>query len=275
MSQSTTVFFLSDGTGITAEKLGQTLLSQFAHIKFKRVRRPYLTSMEAVAKVADEINLVSENGGLPTLVFSTLVAEASRELLRNCNARLFDLYDQFVEPMESCLGVEASHEIGLSHGMGTFDAYQVRIDALNYTMANDDGISTKNLDQADVILIGVSRSGKTPTCLYLALNYGIQAANYPLTVDDLEFDKLPASLASYKNKIMGLSINPNRLQQIRQKRKSKSQYAALSQCQYETRSAEALYKKFDIPFLDSSTMSIEEIATSILQIKKLKRRING
>jgi len=267
-------FFLSDGTGITVETLGHTLLSQFDAIEFQRVRRPYLKTPEDVAIIVDEINNCRKDESQQVLVFSTLVDSESRILLHECKCMLFDLYDIFIKPMEIKLNVKASKKIGRAHGMGEFNEYQPRIDALNYTMENDDGITTQNYAQADVIIVGVSRTGKTPTSLYLALNYGIRAANYPLTMDDLEVDHLPKVLNEYHSKIFGLTINPTRLHHIRQQRRSKSRYAELAQCQFETRSTEVLYRKSRIPFLDTSTMSIEEIATSILQTKKIKRRIN-
>jgi len=270
----TTAFFLSDGTGITVETLGHTLFSNFETMDFIRIRRPYLLGTDEVSKVVEEINETSKNSELPILVFSSLVTAKSRALLNNCNCLLFDIYDIFIKPMENTLNVKSSRKIGRSHGMGTFDNYKHRIDALNFTMENDDGENIKNYQLADVIIIGVSRSGKTPTSLYLALNYGIHTANYPLTIDDLNSENLPSVLKPFKDKLFGLSINPTRLHHIRQERKSNSRYAELAQCQYETRSAEVLYKNYNIPFLDTSTMSIEEIATSILNLKQIQRRIN-
>lgn len=270
----TTAFFLSDGTGITVETLGHTLFSHFETMDFVRIRRPYLLTFEAVEKVVKEINDVSKESHLPVLVFSSLVSAESRALLHNCNCLLFDIYDIFIKPMEKSLNVDSSRHIGRSHGMGAFDNYKHRIDALNFTMENDDGENIKNYEIADVIIIGVSRSGKTPTSLYLALNYGIHTANYPLTMEDLNSEKLPSLLKGFENKLFGLTINPIRLHHIRQERRSNSKYAELAQCQFEIRSAEVLYKNYKIPFLDTSTMSIEEIATSILNLKQIQRRIN-
>jgi len=270
----TTAFFLSDGTGITVETLGHTLFSHFDTMEFTRVRHPYLLTLDEVKKVVKEINDASKKSTLPVLVFSSLVSEESRTLLHNCNCLLFDIYDIFIKPMESKLNIDSSRQIGRSHGMGTFDDYKHRIDALNFTMENDDGENIRNYEMADVIIIGVSRSGKTPTSLYLALNYGINTANYPLTIEDLNSENLPSILKGFETKLFGLTINPIRLHHIRKERRSNSRYAELAQCQFETRSAEVLYKKFQIPCLDTSTMSIEEIATSILNVKQIQRRIN-
>ncbi|MDH3325920.1 MAG: kinase/pyrophosphorylase [Gammaproteobacteria bacterium] len=268
----TTAFFLSDRTGITVETLGHTLISHFDTMEFTQIQRPYLHSPKEVAKVAKEIENISKNSSLPVLVFSSLVSAESRALLQNCNCVLFDIYNMFIEPMEKSLKIESSHQAGLSHAMGTFDNYKHRIDALNFTLENDDGENSNNYQMADVIIIGVSRTGKTPTSLYLALNYEIRTANYPLITEDLSSEKLPAILTKFQDKLFGLTINPVRLHHIRQERRANSKYSELSQCQYEIRTAEVLYKKYNIPFMDTSTMSIEEIATSILHSKKIQRQ---
>ncbi len=268
------VFFLSDGTGITVETLGHTLLTQFDNIQFRKIRHPHLDSPDKVEKVVREINEVAAIEKSPPLVFSTLVATELREIIHQSHGVLFDIFDIFIKPMEQNLGIASSKRVGHSHGIGTYETYKTRIDAVHFTMENDDGITTENYPDADIIIIGVSRSGKTPTCLYLALNYGIRAANYPLTVDDLDSEQLTNTLKNYKNKLYGLNINPNRLHQIRSERRPNSRYAELKQCQFEVRSVDALYKKEKIPHLDTSTMSIEEIATFILKESKLERRVN-
>ena len=259
------IFFLSDGTGITVETLGNTLLTQFDHANFNTTRHPYLDTADKVSQVVKEINRTCEKNATPAIIFSTLVASESRKIIQQCNGLLFDLFDIFIAPIENHLGLSATKHVGLSHGMGKLDNYQDRIDTVHFSMANDDGITTRNYAEADVILIGVSRTGKTPTCLYLALNYGIRAANYPLNTDDLNSENLPEALKKFKNKLFGLTINANRLQQIRRERRPNSDYAKRSQCQYEVRSVEALYQTENIPYVDTSTMSIEEISTFILQ----------
>jgi len=259
------VFYLSDGTGITAETLGNTLLTQFDKADFNTIRHPYLDTPEKVKQVAQEIDSISLSGVNRTIIFSTLVAPESRKIIQQCDGLLFDLFDIFIKPIETHLGFSATQHVGLSHGMGKLDNYQDRIETVHFSMDNDDGITTRHYAKADVILIGVSRTGKTPTCLYLALNYGIRAANYPLNSDDLESEHLPKALRDFKEKLFGLSINANRLQQIRRERRPDSDYAKLSQCQYEVRTVEALYQAENIPYVDTSTMSIEEIATFILQ----------
>lgn len=267
------VFFISDRTGITAEMLGHTLLTQFENMEFERINCPFVDSAEKVAVVVEQINHAAERGDGRPLVFSSLVDPELREQVGRCNGVLFDLFDAFINPLETELGVRASHSVGRSHGMGVYATYKTRIDAVNFVLVNDDGASTRHYSDADIVLIGVSRSGKTPNCLYLALHYGVFAANYPLTEDDLDTNRLPEALAPYRAKLFGLTIDPNRLQQIRKERRPNSPYASAQQCRFEVTAVEAMYQREHIPFLDTSTVSIEEIATTILQKTNLQRRI--
>lgn len=267
------VFLVSDRTGITVEMLGHTLLTQFEGTECERINCPFVDSAEKVAAVVEQINRAAERGNGRPLVFSSLVDPVLREQASQCAGVFFDLFDAFIPPLETELGVQSSQSMGRSHGMGVYAAYKARIDAVNFVLANDDGASTRHYPDANIILIGVSRSGKTPTCLYLALHYGILAANYPLTEGDLNTDCLPKSLAPYREKLFGLTIDPGRLQQIRTERRPNSPYASADQCRFEVQAAKAIYRREQIPFLDTSTVSIEEIATTILQIANLQRRI--
>jgi regulator of PEP synthase PpsR (kinase-PPPase family) len=267
------VFFVSDRTGITVEMLGHTLLTQFEDTEFDRINCPYVDSTEKVAAIVEQINLASERGNGRPLVFSSLVDPALREQASHCAGVFFDLFDTFIAPLETELGVLSSHSVGRSHGMGVYATYKARIDAVNFVLTNDDGASTRRYPDADIILIGVSRSGKTPTCLYLALHYGILAANYPLTEEDLNTDRLPKILVPYREKLFGLTIDPGRLQQIRHERRPDSPYASAGKCHLEVQAAMAMYRQEQIPYLDTSTVSIEEITTTILQQACLLRRI--
>ena len=265
-----TVFFISDGTGITVETLGNTLLTQFETMSFVRRYYPHLKDKQAVLKVVEHINAITQSEGTPAMVFSSLIDMELRSLLKTAEAVVFDLFDIFVEPMEANLGIGFSRRVGFSHGIGQWDKYKSRMDAVQFAMDYDDGSRVNNFEAADVILIGVSRVGKTPTSLYLAINYGIHAANYPLTIEDMETGKLPDLLQPHREKLFGLSINPKRLQQIRQERRPNSEYSDLARIQTEIRSAEALFQEQKIAFLNSSNMSIEEIATHILHLTGLR-----
>ena len=267
------VFFVSDRTGITVEILGHTLLTQFEEVEFERINCPFVDNAEKVATIVEQINRAAERSEGRPLVFSSLVDPALREQVGKCDGVLFDLFDAFISPLETELGVQSSQSMGRSHGMGVYATYKTRMDAVNFVLANDDGASTHHYPDANIILIGVSRSGKTPACLYLALHYGILAANYPLTEGDLDTHRLPRTLAPYRDKLFGLTIDPGRLQQIRTERRPNSVYASAEQCRFEVEAAKAMYLLEHIPFLDTSTVSIEEIATTILQKANLQRRI--
>lgn len=268
-----TAFYVSDGTGITAETLGHSMLSQFGGIKFDQVTLPYVISNETTHDVVQKINRAAELDGATPIVFSTLVNDEHREILARCNGLVLDMFAAFLGPLEQELGVRSSHTIGQSHSIRDHEAYRIRIDAVHFALDNDDGARTRHYDQADVILIGVSRSGKTPTSLYLALQFGLYTANYPLTEDDFDDLRLPDCLVPHKDKLFGLTINPERLMAIRNERKAGSRYASPRQCEMEVRALEAIYNKHSIPFMDATDMSIEEISTRILAAKGLKRRL--
>jgi len=265
MSAKRTIFFLSDHTGITVENMGRALLSQFEGLEYEIVHWPFIDSVEKARRVADNINRTTQATALPPIVFSTLVEPAVRRCFADVNARVFDFFATFTNELELELGIQSSPRLGHYHSMSNSHAYNERIHAVNFAFANDDGGVIKNYPVADIILIGVSRSGKTPTCLFLGLQHGILAANYPLTDDDLLQEELPAPLREHKQKLFGLSIDPLQLQRIRQERRPDSRYASLEQCTREVRQAEALFAHQGIPYLDTTAMSVEEIAARLIQ----------
>ncbi len=259
-----TVFFVSDGTGITAETFGHSVLTQF-DLRFKQIRLPFIDTVDKAHDACRKINEAHTESGLKPIVFSTLVKAELVKIVRLAKGLHMDLIQTFVEPLEQELGVKSTHTVGRSHNMSDTKAYRNRIEAINFSLAHDDGQSHKNLSEADVILVGVSRSGKTPTSLYLAMQFGIKAANYPLIPEDFERGKLPSALHVFKGKIFGLTIAPERLSEIRNERRPGSKYAALENCRYEVNEAEAMMKRDGIRWLSSTAKSIEEISTTILQ----------
>jgi hypothetical protein len=261
-----TVFFVSDGTGITAETFGNSILAQFA-LRPRHVRRPFIDSVPKAAAVLDEINRTAAAEGRRPVVFITLVDDAIRAVLTgpSCAGLVLDMFRTFVEPLEQEFGVKSSHRIGRFADVAKSDEYHDRIDAINFSLAHDDGQSARNLDQADVILVGVSRSGKTPTSLYLAMQHGIKAANYPLIPEDFDRGVLPSALMPHKGKCFGLTIDPTRLAQIRHERRPGSTYASLDNCRREVQAAESMMRREGIAWLSSTHKSIEEIATTILR----------
>jgi regulator of PEP synthase PpsR (kinase-PPPase family) len=261
-----TVFFVSDGTGITAETFGNSILAQFS-AKPRHVRRPFIDSEDRADKVVSEINATADAEGQRPIVFITLANESVRAIFTSdrCKGMVMDMFASFIEPLEKEFGIKSNHRVGRFSDAAKSEEYDDRIEAINFSLAHDDGQSAKNLEQADVILVGVSRSGKTPTSLYLAMQHGIKAANYPLIPDDFERGHLPTSLAPHKRKCFGLTIDPDRLSHIRHERRPGSKYAAIENCRYEVHEAEMMMKRSGISWLSSTHKSIEEIATTILR----------
>ncbi|MBC3862199.1 kinase/pyrophosphorylase [Undibacterium jejuense] len=259
-----TVFFVSDGTGITAETFGHSVLTQF-DLKFRQIRLPFIDTLDKAHDAVKRINDAFTQDGVRPIVFSTLVKADLAGVVFKSKGLHMDLIQTFVSPLEQELGVKSTHTIGRSHNIADSEEYKNRIEAINFSLAHDDGQSNKNLSTADVILVGVSRSGKTPTSLYLAMQYGIKAANYPLIPDDFERGKLPSVLPEFKSKMFGLSIAPERLSEIRNERRPGSKYASIENCRYEINEAEAMMKREGIRWLSSTAKSIEEISTTILQ----------
>jgi regulator of PEP synthase PpsR (kinase-PPPase family) len=234
-------------------------------MRFRQIRLPFIDTMEKAHEAVRRINHACETDGMRPIVFSTLVESELSKVVRLSKGMHMDLFQTFVEPLEHELGVKSTHTVGRSHNIADSEEYKNRIEAINFSMAHDDGQSHQNLEAADVILVGVSRSGKTPTSLYLAMQYGIKAANYPLIPEDFERGKLPSGLLPHKSKIFGLSIAPDRLAEVRNERRPGSKYAALENCRYEVNEAEKMMRREGIRWMSSTVKSIEEIAATILQ----------
>jgi len=257
------VFYVSDGTGITAETIGHSLLTQFSDVEVSTRRIAFVDSVEKADAAVAEIRAAGASSGLRPVVVNTVVDPDLNALLAESGALMLDVFAPFISPLEQELGLKRQARVGRAHGLVDFAAYEQRINATNYALTHDDGMDI-HYDDADVLLVGVSRSGKTPTCLYLALHYGVKAANYPLTEEDLEGRELPRRLRAHRNKLFGLSIDPERLSHIREERRPNSRYARLDTCRSEVLAAEALFRQENIPVLSTTHTSIEEIAGKVL-----------
>ena len=261
-----TVFFVSDGTGLTVEALGHSLMTQFEDIEFKQIRIPFLDNVEKAQEAVARINAQGEADGMRPIVFTTLVdMEVLKVIQDGCKGMLLDMFGTFVHPLEQELGIKSHHRVGRFSDVSRSKEYTDRIEAINFSLAHDDGQSNRDLAGADVILVGVSRSGKTPTSLYLAMQCGLKAANYPLIPEDFERRQLPPALVPFRSKIFGLTISPDRLAEIRSERRPNSKYASIENCRAEVAEAEAMMRRAGIRWLSTTTKSIEEIATTILQ----------
>ena len=266
------VFMVSDGTGITAENLGNSLISQFGNIEFEKKIIPYIDSVEKANNVVKTINTCYIESGIKPLLFITLINPEIVKTITQAKAAIFDLFSTFLQPLEQELNAKSSYTVGQAHGVSNIQSYAERVDAIDYALLYDDGIKAGDYDRADIILIGVSRSGKTPSCIYMALHFGVLAANYPFTEEDLLHFKLPAVLKPYKHKLFGLTIDTERLRQIRNERRPNSRYSSLEQCKLEIAEVEAMYRHEKIPYLNSTRFSIEEIATKIIATAGIQRK---
>lgn len=268
---SRTVFFVSDGTGITAETIGRSLLTQFENVEFRQVRIPFVDNEEKARAARIRIMEAAATDHERPIVINTLVNPQLSRIMADCGGLVLDVFDSFVRQIEGEIGVKRNPRVGISHGMADLHTYEMRMGATNYALKHDDGADVDYAD-ADVILVGVSRSGKTPTCLYLALHYGVRAANYPLTPDDLDAMVLPRQLVPHKKKLFGLTIEPERLRQIRQIRRPNSRYSDARQVQREVQEAESLFRIHGITVLNTTHTSVEEIASKVLMALDLERR---
>jgi [pyruvate, water dikinase]-phosphate phosphotransferase / [pyruvate, water dikinase] kinase len=262
-SPTRTAFYVSDSTGITAHTLGKSLLAQFEDLSVEHVTVPFVDSEAKMLEAVSRINADFARTGVQPLVFSTIVNDDLRAQLALSNGYLVDILGAFLKPLEVALSVHSSYTVGRARADATDDSYKNRINAVNYALDNDDGSRLNQYDKADVIMVGVSRCGKTPTCLYMALQFGLFAANYPLTEEDVNDLRLPKALEPFKHKLFGLTIDADRLTAIRHERRPNSKYSSAKQCVFEVQEAEALFRRYGIPFLDTTHFSVEEISTRV------------
>ncbi|RCV89030.1 pyruvate, water dikinase regulatory protein [Vreelandella rituensis] len=272
-----TAFFISDGTGITAESLGRSLLAQFENVEIRMLTKPYIDDLEKAQALVEIIDAAAVRDGERPIIIDTIVDQRIRDVIRKASGFKVDIFSTFLKPLEQELDTHSSYSVGRTHSIGSDDVYMDRIHSVHFALDNDDGARTHQYAEADIILVGVSRCGKTPTSLYLALQFGIRAANYPLTEDDQDEDgflKMPKALAPYRSKLFGLTIDARRLAAIRHERRPNSRYSSMDQCLQEVEQAESLYRSMHIPYLDTTRSSVEEISTRMIAETGLKRRFS-
>jgi len=265
------IYFVSDGTGLTAEAYGQSLLAQFPELNFETMTMSFIDNKEKAREMCMEVDKAYERTGIKPVVFSTLVEISEQDELKKSNALVIDLFNTFLSPLEKVFSMPSAHTQGMSKAVMDKSKYQDRLDAIDYSLTHDDGVRTDQYNDADIIMVGVSRCGKTPTSLYLAMNFSLKACNYPLTNEDLEKDSLPDCLEKYRYKLVALTIKPVPLSRIRRKRCPDTKYASLYTCQNEVRIAKQLFLQSDIPIFDTTDTSIEEIASSIVRVMSISR----
>jgi [pyruvate, water dikinase]-phosphate phosphotransferase / [pyruvate, water dikinase] kinase len=265
---ATPAFFLAGGTGISAETLGNLILSQFPNVDFDRRKIPFITTVEQAHEVVAELD-AAVTDKVTALAFSSVADEAIRSILRTTRCAFIDLFGSHLDVVERVLHVNASPNVPALHGLGDIRRYEQRMKAVEFSLEHDDGASLRNLAGAELILIAPSRCGKTPVSLYLALQHGIKVANYPLVEEDFQSADLPAPIRAYRDRCFGLLSTPGRLSQVREERRPGSRYASLHQCTYELRRAEEMYRAHRIPWLSSAAMSVEEMAAVIIQTTRV------
>jgi len=261
------VYFVSDHTGVTAEVLGHSLLARFDEEALVTSTRPFVDSLERADALVAELRRLPQ----PVVVFSTVTDAAIKQRIADSGCLHLDLFQPFIHQLETALGRPAATRVGTAHSIRNLTRYQARIDAVEFSLATDDGSNVRRYGQADVIMVGVSRVGKSPTCLYLAMQYGVRAANFPLADDDFEGSGLPEAIGPHRAKLFGLTIAPRRLHELRQRRRPGTTYATPERCEYEVAQAERLYRRHNVPFLDVTSVSVEELASLVLQRANLAR----
>ena len=273
MTERRPVVCVSDHTGLTAATFAHSLVARFDGLEAAYLLRPFVDNREKVDAVVAEVDALAAKGPRP-IVFSTLTDTALWQRLREANALVLGLFEHFVDTLAEELHLEPGHVVGAAHSIRDTSLYQVRLDALDFSLTTDDGLGIRHYGSADLIVIGVSHAGKTPASLYLSMQYGIRAANYPLTMDELSGGSLPESLRPYHRVLFGLTIDPVRLHQIRQKRRPDSDYSSLARCTQEVGLAERLFRQEGVPTVDTTTHSIEEITSTIMEVKGLTSRLD-
>ncbi|TOQ82222.1 phosphoenolpyruvate synthase regulatory protein [Vibrio parahaemolyticus] len=274
-NQSRDVFYVSDGTAITCETLGHVVLGQFPFIPNEKTF-PFVESQDKVADVVKKIETSYQRNGVKPLVFFSIVVPGVREMLLEAPAYSYDVLESIVQKVQDDIQMAPAPKLQRSRSVGKdSDTYFDRIAAIEYTLAHDDGITLKGLEQADIILLGVSRSGKTPTSLYMAMQFGLRVVNYPFIAEDVKMMRLLPEFEVHRHKLFGLTITPERLNEIRENRLSGSDYASEEQCKLELDTVEALFRREAIPYINTSSLSVEEISTRILERAGMKRRLFG
>lgn len=263
MWKSKDVYYVSGNTGILAKEMGNAMLCQFPEVSFNEELIPFVRT-ESQAKKALERILTQSPGRYP-LVFSTLFSKNLNRIFDTPEIEYLNICDHFLEQLEEMLEVKPIREPGTARALDN-STMTKRVNAIHFSIAHDDGTGTKDYDEADLIIVGVSRSGKTPVSIFLATQMGIKTANYPLVDDDLQSGRLPSEIVRNKKKVIGLSTTPEMLHSFREKRYKGSSYAQISTCKSELRMSDQIFLKYQIPVVFSDGRSIEETATQVAQI---------
>lgn len=262
MWKSKDVYFVSGNTGILAKDMGKALLCQFPEVSFNEELIPFIRTESQARKALERI--LQQSAGRYPIIFSTLFSKSLNNIFDTPEVEFLNICDHFLERLEEILEVKPIREAGTARALDD-NAMTRRVNAIHYSIAHDDGTATKDYDEADLIIVGVSRSGKTPVSVYLATQMGLKTANFPLVDDNLGTCRLPPEIIRNKNRVVGLSTTPDMLHSFREKRYQGSTYAKIATCATELKQSDQIFLKYQIPVVFSDGRSIEETATQVAQ----------
>jgi len=269
MWSSKDVYYISDSTGILVTNLGQALICQFPEVNFSEEKFPFIRTVAEAKKTMKHI--MERSGGRRPIIFSTILDPEIRVVFDIPEVEYFEAYGQFLERLESCLETSAVREPGFARNPSDVTMSK-RVEAIHFCLAHDDGTKVSEYDEADIILLGVSRAGKTPVAVYLATQVGLKSANFPLTAEYLNSYRVPEMIRQNLNRVVALTTSPEQLRSAREKRYPGSRYARLSTCKEELKLAEQIYLKSHIPIVSSAGKSIEETATQVMQVMGISKK---
>ena len=270
MNEKYNVYLVSDSTGETLDRIFLSLKSQFSNFQYEKKEFAFVRTEQQIDKIIKECNNLENSLILYTIVETKLAKYISKQSINN-NVPCFGVLGNLILSFSKLLNQKAIHKPSAQHVLD--DDYYRRIEAIQFTMSHDDGKKIDDIDDADVILLGVSRTSKTPTSIYLA-NRGFKTINIPLILDQ----KIPDSLKlNNKACIVGLVADPDRLADIRRNRVAimrdhkLKEYTDLEFIRKEINDSKNLFKKNNWPIIDVTRRSVEETAASILKIIEIKK----
>ena len=269
MWKSKDVYYISDSTGILITNLAHALLCQFPEINFHEEKFPFVRTVEEAEKILAYI--LKHSSGRRPIIFSTITDPKVRQVLDSPEVEFFDAFDYFLQRLENSLEATALRVPGFSRHIDHISMAD-RVEAIHFCLEHDDGTRVQEYDEANVIMLGVSRTGKTPVSVYLATQMGLKAANFPLTSEHLDVYQLPEHIRRNRKCAIGLTTTPELLHSVREKRYAGSKYAHFSTCREEIRKAEQIFERYQIPIVNTAGKSIEEIATQVTQEMGLSKK---
>ena len=271
MNEKYNVYLVSDSTGETLDRIFLSLKSQFANFEYEKKEFAFIRTEQQIDKIIKECNHIENSIILYTIVETKLAKYLANQSETN-SVPCFGVLGNLILSFSKLLNQKAIHKPSAQHVLD--DDYYKRIEAIQFTMSHDDGKKMDDTNEADVILLGVSRTSKTPTSIYLA-NRGYKTINIPLVLDQ----KIPDDLKSDNNKIcvIGLVADPERLADIRRNRvaimkeNNIKEYTDLNSIKEEVNRSKQLFNKYKWPIIDVTRRSVEETAASILKIFEIKK----